>query len=184
MTIQIGSYENTIKAEAKARRIRLMGVTKPVNYKPEPIQKDTIRPYLFKPITARRYEDADSHVRLWNWYRINKHAIDALIDVAIVKPVEDNKLVVDPAQYKPKRRIYDIVQDVITNLGTTVTMKELVSDSRFRHVVEVRHRAMFEVRIERPDLSYPAIGRFFGNRDHTSVLFAVKKMAARLGATV
>lgn len=35
MTIQIGSYENTIKAEAKARRIRLMGITKPVNYKPE-----------------------------------------------------------------------------------------------------------------------------------------------------
>ena len=179
MNAHIGSFEATIKAEAKARRIRLMGVTKPVNYKPEPEKKETVRPYLFSPV--RRYEDADAHVRLWNWYRINKNAIDALIDVAIVKPAEDNKPVIDPAQYKPKRRIYDIVQDVITNLGTTVTMKELVSESRFKHVVDVRHRAMFEVKMERPDLSYLAIGRFFGDRDHITVLFAVRKMAAILG---
>ena len=181
MTIQIGSFEATIKAEAKARRIRLMGITKPVNYKPEPIQKDTVRPYLFQPITARRYEDADSHVRLWNWYRMNKYAIDALIEVAITKQSDPNKAVPEIEFIKPKRRIYDIVQDVIIQMGTDVTMGELVGRSKKPNVLEVRQRAMFEVKMERPDVSYPAIGRFF-NRDHSTAMHSIRKMAAKLGA--
>jgi chromosomal replication initiator protein len=57
-----------------------------------------------------------------------------------------------------------------------VTVEELVGPSRRRPLVAARQICMYVVREMLPDTSFPAIAREFGDRDHTTVMHAVKKI--------
>ncbi|GIU84636.1 MAG: chromosomal replication initiator protein DnaA [Acidimicrobiales bacterium] len=57
------------------------------------------------------------------------------------------------------------------------SVDELRGKSRRRPLVTARQVCMYVFR-ELTDLSYPAIGREFGNRDHTTVMHAVEKVGA------
>ena len=59
-----------------------------------------------------------------------------------------------------------------------VTVEELIGPSRRRPLVVARQICMYVVREMLPDTSFPAIAREFGNRDHTTVMHAVKKIKA------
>jgi chromosomal replication initiator protein len=56
-----------------------------------------------------------------------------------------------------------------------VTLDELTGDKRTRRIVLPRQVAMYLSR-ELTDASLPAIGRAFGGRDHTTVMYAVQKV--------
>ena len=62
-----------------------------------------------------------------------------------------------------------------------LTMAELVSDKRTRRVVAPRQLAMYLAR-ELTDASLPQIGRAFGGRDHTTVMYAVQKVRDQMNA--
>lgn len=55
---------------------------------------------------------------------------------------------------------------------------EMVSQRRGKRAAWPRQIAM-ALAYELTPLSYPAIGRHFGNRDHTTVMHAVKRVHAR-----
>lgn len=55
------------------------------------------------------------------------------------------------------------------------SIDDLTGKSRRRPLVTARQVAMYVIR-ELTDLSYPAIGREFGGRDHTTVMHAVEKI--------
>jgi chromosomal replication initiator protein len=57
------------------------------------------------------------------------------------------------------------------------TVEDLKGKSRRRPLVTARQIAMYVFR-ELTDLSYPAIAREFGGRDHTTVIHAVEKIKA------
>lgn len=57
---------------------------------------------------------------------------------------------------------------------------DMASDRRTRFVSYVRHEAIWTVRQERPHLSMPSLGRIFGNRDHSTIHYAIHTHAARL----
>ena len=57
---------------------------------------------------------------------------------------------------------------------------EIQGASRKRPLVEARQVAMYVFR-ELTSLSFPAIGKEFGNRDHTTVMHAVNKVEAKMG---
>ena len=57
-----------------------------------------------------------------------------------------------------------------------VSIEELVGPSRRRPLVAARQICMYVVREMLPDTSFPAIAREFGDRDHTTVMHAVKKI--------
>ncbi|MCQ3806473.1 MAG: chromosomal replication initiator protein DnaA [Acidimicrobiia bacterium] len=59
-------------------------------------------------------------------------------------------------------------------------IEQITGGSRRRPLVDARQVAMYVVR-NMTDLSYPDIGRAFGNRDHTTVMHAVRKVEARMG---
>ena len=59
--------------------------------------------------------------------------------------------------------------------GTGVTLEDVLGHSRHKNVVIARHALMALVR-EETNLSYPQIGEIF-NRDHTTIIAAVKKYA-------
>ena len=57
-----------------------------------------------------------------------------------------------------------------------ISVDELCGKSRSRPLVTARQVAMYVLR-EMTDFSYPAIGRAFGDRDHTTVMHAVSKIS-------
>jgi chromosomal replication initiator protein len=60
------------------------------------------------------------------------------------------------------------------------TIEEIKGKSRQRPLVTARQIAMYVFR-DSTDLSYPAIAREFGGRDHTTVIHAVEKIKALMG---
>lgn len=79
-----------------------------------------------------------------------------------------------------RRSVLQIVSEVLKDFpGITISM--LKSAGRRRGVVVARQTAIYEVRKQRPDLSYPMIGRWFGGRDHTTILHSVRKISALRG---
>ena len=57
----------------------------------------------------------------------------------------------------------------------TYSVEQITGGSRRRPLVDARQIAMYVTR-NMTDLSYPEIGRAFGNRDHTTVIHAVRKI--------
>jgi chromosomal replication initiator protein len=60
------------------------------------------------------------------------------------------------------------------------SVEELQGKSRRRPLVTARQVGMYVCR-ELTDLSYPAIAREYGGRDHTTVIHAVEKIRALMG---
>ncbi len=58
--------------------------------------------------------------------------------------------------------------------------EQLIGPSRRRPLVEARQVAMYVTR-DVTDLSFPDIGRAFGDRDHTTVMHACRKVEDRMG---
>ena len=72
-----------------------------------------------------------------------------------------------------------IVQEVAAKHG--VTFEEIVSMRRQQHIVDARNEVYFRLRNE-TTWSFPSIGRFLGDRDHSSVMCGARKHAKRLEA--
>lgn len=60
-----------------------------------------------------------------------------------------------------------------------ISMEDLVKQSRRKEFVKPRQIAMFLARREL-ESSFPSIGEFFGNRDHTTVMHAVEKIGKEI----
>jgi len=79
----------------------------------------------------------------------------------------------------PKRRTDDeLLSEIADILGFDV--EALKGKSRQRPLVTARQIAMYVFR-DLTDLSYPAIARVFGGRDHTTVIHAVDKIERLMG---
>ena len=85
-----------------------------------------------------------------------QHLLTDLLTRATIKPRSDEQLLVEIAEH----------------LGFEVDA--LRGKSRQRPLVQARQTAMYVFR-ELTDLSYPAIARLFGGRDHTTVIHALDK---------
>ncbi len=72
------------------------------------------------------------------------------------------------------------VRDIQVTVGKYfgVSAAELSGGCRTALIVHWRHIAMHLVRNLLPHLSYPQIGRRFGDRDHTTILHADRKISA------
>lgn len=67
----------------------------------------------------------------------------------------------------------DIIARTAGQFG--LTPADIVGHDRHKTVALARHIAMYLVR-ERTTLSFPEIGRLFGNRDHTTAMNGVTKV--------
>ena len=70
-----------------------------------------------------------------------------------------------------------ILEVTCTRFG--FSLEDIRGKSRRRPLVAARQVAMYVMR-ELTDLSYPAIAREFGGRDHTTVIYAVDKIGAQM----
>lgn len=78
-------------------------------------------------------------------------------------------------QIKPK--LAEVIRVVASAHG--ISVEEIKSACRERRLSWPRQLAAYLCR-EMTDHSYPEIGRAFGDRDHTTILFSYRKISARL----
>jgi hypothetical protein len=78
----------------------------------------------------------------------------------------------------PSASTVSIIAEVAAGYGLTAA--DLIGECRFREFAYARHHAMSEVRAQRPGMSLPLIGRIFGGRDHTTVLYGLRCHEARV----
>lgn len=78
---------------------------------------------------------------------------------------------------KPPITAEAILETAATGFGFPV--EQMTGGSRRRPLVEARQIAMYVTR-SMTDLSFPEIGRVYGNRDHTTVMHAVRKIESRM----
>lgn len=64
-----------------------------------------------------------------------------------------------------------------------LTVAELVGPSRQVRYAHPRMDAYFEIYVQCPHMSLPAIGKLIGGRDHTSVLSGIRRHCERIGTT-
>lgn len=80
---------------------------------------------------------------------------------------------------RPKRTVREIQADVAKASG--VTVDDILGSRRQIEVVIARQVAMWFAKHE-TNLSFPALGRLFGGRDHTTILHACRKIDRRIAA--
>jgi len=73
-----------------------------------------------------------------------------------------------------------ILYDVALKHGIRVS--DICGQSRQKNFVLARHEAMWEIKKRRPSMSLPKMGKLFGDRDHSTVLHAIRKHQERLDA--
>lgn len=121
--------------------------------------------FIASNVTTNIRELEGALIRVAAYASLNKTQVDVplaqqlltdLLTHATVKPRSDEQLLVEIAEH----------------LGFEV--EALRGKSRQRPLVQARQTAMYVFR-ELTDLSYPAIARLFGGRDHTTVIHAVDK---------
>jgi chromosomal replication initiator protein len=109
----------------------------------------------------------------------------ALIRVSAFSNLTSEELTVDRASeiladlltdQEPRPITPELVLDVTAKMFN-FTVDEIKGKNRQRPLVTARQIAMYVVR-EMTDLSYPAIAREFGGRDHTTVMHAVEKIGS------
>lgn len=135
-------------AALKARRERLFKLRGPLLFEPCPVVE-------IPPVPAPVYEtwtDRQHRIHKQPWFSIE-------------------------CEIAPKEPLYPSIQDIqrvcCAHYGISRTL--LVAERRFAQVVKVRQIGMYLCK-EMTPRSLPDIGRRFGNRDHTTVLHAVRKI--------
>ena len=121
--------------------------------------------FVAEHVTSNIRELEGALIRLTAYASLNKRPMDVEIARTLLADL------VTRTASKP-RTGDQLLADVAEHLG--VTVEALRSQSRQRPLVNARQTAMFVLR-ELTDLSYPAIARLFGGRDHTTVIHAVAK---------
>jgi chromosomal replication initiator protein len=151
----------------------------------QPPNLETRIAILSKRAESERYEIHDPEVLSFIASRVstNVRSLEgALIRVVAHASISGRPITVDlarevlkeyfPADQAPLTTEV-IQQEVCSYYG--VSMEELVGEKRTRRIVTPRQVAMYLSR-EMTEASLPAIGRSFGDRDHTTVLYAVEKV--------
>lgn len=121
--------------------------------------------FIASSVTTNIRELEGALVRVAAYASLNKTHID--VDLA-------RQLLVDLVTRRggKQRSSEQLLRDICDYLD--VTVEDVCGRSRQRPLVTARQTAMYVVR-ELTDLSYPAIARLFGGRDHTTVIHAVEK---------
>ena len=85
------------------------------------------------------------------------------------------------ARMTPGEQTRAIIQEVAER--NDLTLAQIMSRTRKRHISWPRQEAMYEVAKRRTWMSLPDIGRVFGGMDHTNILHGIRQHCSRIGVS-
>ncbi|RCS60845.1 chromosomal replication initiator protein DnaA [Microbacterium sp. JB110] len=128
---------------------------------------DDVVEYIAKNVSTNIRELEGALIRVTAFANLNRSEVDVPLAQTVLRDIvdqaEDN--VVSPT-------------DIITTTADyfKLTVDDLYGSSRSQSIAQARQIAMYLCR-ERTNLSLPKIGQLFGGRDHTTVMYACRKIA-------
>jgi chromosomal replication initiator protein len=118
----------------------------------------------------------DWHVMLWREVSLARQLAAIAQENAALRA----SLRVDTPFGQVKRRLTKEIILEVLSCYPGIIWEDIKSGRREHRIVVPKHRCIFAVYRQRPDMSLPQIGRLFG-MDHTSILFVIKKQLAEAG---
>lgn len=107
------------------------------------------------------------------------HEREAAVAAALAAPEPEPPMPTrEEVWFSPGRSVRNIIADVAFEHGLTV--RDILGSGRQRKLVVARHAAMYRAACETL-CSLPQLGRFFGDRDHTTVLHGIQAHCRRTG---
>ena len=128
---------------------------------------DEVLEYIASAVSSNIRELEGALIRVSAYASLNRSNLDITLAQTVLRDIvdhtEDN--VVSPT---------DIISATASYFQLTVD--DLYGSSRSQQIATARQIAMYLCR-ERTSLSLPKIGQLFGNRDHTTVMYAYRKIS-------
>lgn len=128
---------------------------------------DDVLEYIASAVSSNIRELEGALIRVSAYASLNRSPLDITLAQTVLRDIidhtEDN--VVSPT---------DIIS--ATAAYFKLTVDDLYGSSRSQQIATARQIAMYLCR-ERTSLSLPKIGQLFGNRDHTTVMYAYRKIS-------
>jgi chromosomal replication initiator protein len=128
---------------------------------------DEILEYMASKVSSNIRELEGTLIRVTAFASLNRTPVDMPLVQTVLKDLitDDSDNIVSPV-------------DIITATAEyfKLTVDDLYGSSRSQAVATARQIAMYLCR-ELTSLSLPKIGQLFGNRDHTTVMYANKKIS-------
>jgi chromosomal replication initiator protein len=128
---------------------------------------DDVMEYIASVVSSNIRELEGALIRVSAFASLNRSSLDMSLAQTVLRDIvdQDDANVVSPT-------------DIITATAAyfKLSVDDLYGSSRSQAVATARQIAMYLCR-ERTSLSLPKIGQLFGNRDHTTVMYAYKKIS-------
>jgi chromosomal replication initiator protein len=163
---EIGEFDEELRLKVLERRVQEKRVTDPSFSLSPPVLK-----LLAERLTENGRELEGAVNRLYLTWQLMRQPITLELVEAIIR---DLVLGIEPRRIK----VEDILRIVSRHFA--VSKADILSDRRHRSVVRPRQIGMYLAK-QLTSRSLPEIGRRFGNRDHTTVLHAIRKIDRELG---
>ena len=132
---------------------------------------DEVFTFIAENITQSIRELEGALIKVTAYASLTKQPLDARVAAYVLSDLINNS-------QKPPVTAERIIE--LTGQTFGIEAELITGGSRRRPLVEARQVAMYVTR-NMTDLSFPDIGRAFGDRDHTTVMHAVRKIEARIG---
>ncbi|MCM3694945.1 chromosomal replication initiator protein DnaA [Microbacterium oleivorans] len=128
---------------------------------------DDVLEYIATKVSSNIRELEGALIRVSAFASLNRSNLDISLAQTVLRDIvdQDDANVISPT---------DIIS--ATAQYFRLTVDDLYGSSRSQSVATARQIAMYLCR-ERTSLSLPKIGQLFGNRDHTTVMYAYKKIS-------
>ena len=128
---------------------------------------DDVLEYIATKVSSNIRELEGALIRVSAFSSLNRSTLDISLAQTVLRDIvdQDETNIISPT-------------DIITATAQyfRLTVDDLYGSSRSQAVATARQIAMYLCR-ERTNLSLPKIGQLFGNRDHTTVMYAYKKIS-------
>ncbi|MBN9176868.1 MAG: chromosomal replication initiator protein DnaA [Microbacterium sp.] len=128
---------------------------------------DEVLEYIATKVSSNIRELEGALIRVSAFASLNRSTLDIALAQTVLRDIVDTD---DAGVILPT----DII--AATAQYFRLSVDDLYGSSRSQSVATARQIAMYLCR-ERTNLSLPKIGQLFGNRDHTTVMYACKKIA-------
>ena len=123
--------------------------------------------YIAERVSSNIRELEGTLIRVTAFANLNRRPVDMQLVQTVLKDMV-------PTGHDNTIDAQDIIKAVTTYYG--ITKEDLCGKSRIGAIANARQIAMYICR-ELTNLSLPKIGQIFGDRDHTTVMYANKKVA-------
>jgi len=163
---EIGEFDEDLRLKILERRVQEKRTTDPSFGLSAPVLK-----LLAERLTENGRELEGAVNRLYLTWQLLRAPITLELVETIIR---DLVLGIEPRRIK----VEDILRIVSRHFA--VSRADILSDRRHRSVVRPRQIGMYLAK-QLTSRSLPEIGRRFGNRDHTTVLHAIRKIDKELG---